>query len=86
MATFQEVFTAFINWFPQNAGWMLIIGAAMAFTWMGYETKRKKAFFKRNFKKEDWEEVEVSKFLKVLSFLGLGLGVLFIWAAAVAGR
>lgn len=81
--TFQEVFTAFINWFPRNAGWMLIIGAAMAFTWMGYETKRKQAFFKRKFKKEDWEEVEVSKFLKVLSYAGLVLGVLFIWAAAV---
>ena len=83
--TFQDVFLAFINWFPRNAGWMLIIGGVMAITWMGYETKRKQAFFKRRFKKEDWEEVEVSKFLKVLSFLGLALGVLFIWAAAVAG-
>jgi hypothetical protein len=83
MATFQEVFTAFINWFPKNAGWMLIIAGAMAITWMGYETKRKQAFFKKRFKKEDWEEVEVSNFLKVLSYLGLVLGILFIWAAVV---
>ncbi|MBN2155661.1 MAG: hypothetical protein JW776_06440 [Candidatus Lokiarchaeota archaeon] len=83
MATFQEVFFAIINWFPRNAGWMLIIGGVMAITWMGYETKRKQAFFKKRFKKEDWEEVEVSKFLKVLSFAGLALGILFIWAAAV---
>jgi hypothetical protein len=83
MATLGQVFTAIINWFPKNAGWMLLISAAMAFTWMGYETKRKQAFFKRNFKKEDWEEVEVSKFLKVLSYLGLVLGVILIWAAAV---
>lgn len=81
--TFRDVFTAIINWFPRNAGWMLIIGGIMAITWMGYETKRKQAFFKRNFKKEDWEEVEVSKFLKVLSYLGLVLGVVLIWAAAV---
>ncbi|MHA1110518.1 MAG: hypothetical protein ACTSRE_05410 [Promethearchaeota archaeon] len=82
--TFQEVFTAIINWFPENAGWMLIFGGIMAITWMGYETKRKQAFFKRNFKKEDWEEVEVSKFLKVLSYLGLVLGIILIWAAAVS--
>jgi len=81
--TFQEVFLAIINWFPKNAGWMLIIGGAMAITWMGYETKRKQAFFKKRFKKEDWEEIEVSKFLKVLSFLGLALGVILIWASAV---
>lgn len=43
----------------------------------------KKPFFKKRFKKEDWEEVEVSKFLKVLSYAGLVLGVIFIWAAAV---
>jgi len=82
--TFQEVFTAIINWFPRNAGWMLLMGGVMAITWMGYETKRKQAFFKRKFKKEDWEEVEVSNFLKVLSYLGLVLGVILIWAAAVS--
>lgn len=82
--TFQEVFTAIINWFPENAGWMLIFGGIMAITWMGYETKRKQAFFKRHFKKEDWEETEVSTFLKVLSYLGLVLGVVLIWASAVS--
>jgi hypothetical protein len=82
--TFKEVFTAIINWFPENAGWMLIMGGIMAITWMGYETKRKQAFFKKHFKKEDWEEVEVSKFLKVLSYVGLLLGVILIWASAIS--
>ena len=53
----------------------------MAITWLGFERKRKKGFIR--FKTEEWEETDVTKFLKIISFLGIFLGILMVWAAVV---
>lgn len=70
-----------MNWFPQSAAWLLIVAGLMALTWLGYERKRKMGFIRS--KKEDWEETEVSKFLRGLSYLGILIGILLIWAAVI---
>jgi len=70
-----------INWFPQSAAWLLIFAGFVALTWLGYERKRKQGFFK--IKKEEWETTDVSKFLRVLSYFGIALGIIMVWAAIV---
>ncbi len=74
----------FFNWFPNNAGWMLFFGGLIALTWVFYERKRKKGFVR--FEKEDWDITDVSTFLRIISILGIFLGVLMIWAAVVGIR
>jgi len=74
-------FEQFLGWFPRSAAWLLIMGGALALTWLGYERKRRGGFIR--FKNEDWEQTDVSKVLRVISYLGLVLGVLMIWAALV---
>lgn len=78
---FQGTISDFFNWFPRSAAWLLIMGGALALTWLGYERKRRGGFIR--FKNEDWEQTDVSKFLRGISYFGLVLGVLMIWAAVV---
>jgi hypothetical protein len=70
-----------INWFPRSAAWLLIIGGLLAVTWLGYERKRKKGFIR--IKTEDWEETEVSKILRIISYSGILLGIIMVWASIV---
>ncbi|MHA1819877.1 MAG: hypothetical protein ACTSU2_16135 [Promethearchaeota archaeon] len=77
----EELWQRILNWFPRSAAWMLIIGGFVALTWLGYERKRKKGFIR--IKTEDWEETEVTKFLRVLSYTGIFLGIIIIWAAII---
>ncbi|MHA1728605.1 MAG: hypothetical protein ACTSWY_07715 [Promethearchaeota archaeon] len=77
----ETAIEAFLNWFPRSAGWMLFFGGILALTWLGYERKRKKGFL--HIEREDWQITEVSKFLRALSYIGLVLGVLMIWAAVI---
>ncbi len=68
------------DWFPQSAAWLLIFVGLVALTWMGYERKRKGGFVR--IKKEEWErEVTVTKVLRILSYVGIFVGVLTVWAA-----
>jgi len=70
-----------LNWFENSAAWLLIFGGLMALTWLGYERKRKKGFIRT--KTEEWEETEVTKFLRGMSYLGILLGIIMIWSAVV---
>ncbi len=71
---------AFWDWFPQSAAWLLIFVGLVAITWMGYERKRKGGFVR--VQKEDWErDVTPSKVLKILSYFGIFVGVIVVWAA-----
>ncbi|MBD3352278.1 MAG: hypothetical protein GF364_12395 [Candidatus Lokiarchaeota archaeon] len=77
----ESLWESILNWFPESAAWLLIFGGLIAITWLGYERKRKKGFIR--IKTEDWEETDVSKFLRILSYLGIALGVIMIWSAVV---
>ncbi len=74
------IMASFWDWFPSSAAWLLIFVGLVALTWMGYERKRKGGFVR--IQKEEWErEVTVTKFLRVLSYVGIFIGVITVWAA-----
>ncbi len=71
---------AFWDWFPESAAWLLIFVGLVALTWMGYERKRKGGFVR--IEKEEWQrDVKVTKFLRILSYFGIFVGVIVVWAA-----
>ncbi|MHA1392096.1 MAG: hypothetical protein ACTSRZ_01230 [Promethearchaeota archaeon] len=77
----QSFWENILNWFQNSAAWLLIFGGLMALTWLGYERKRKKGFIR--IKTEDWEETDVTKFLRAMSYIGIILGIIMIWSAVV---
>jgi len=78
----ESIWEGILDWFPKSGAWLLIFVGLVAITWMGYERKRKGGFVR--IQKEEWErEVNVTKFLKGLSFVGIVIGVLAVWAAFV---
>ncbi|MFX1497410.1 MAG: hypothetical protein ACFFBH_07780 [Promethearchaeota archaeon] len=71
---------AFFEWVGQSAGVMVFISGFIALTWFGYERKRRGSFTKR--KLEEGKKFDTTKFLRVLSYLGLAVGIMDIWAGA----
>ncbi len=74
----------FFNWVAESAGVMVFISAFIALTWLGYERKRRGSFTRR--KASEGEEVKkfnLPRFLKILSYLGIAVGILDIWAGAM---
>ena len=71
---------AFFDWVAHSAGIMVILVGLIAITWFGYERKRRGSFLK---KKVDDSEYNITKFLRVLSYLGLVLGIFCIWSGAM---
>lgn len=71
---------AFFEWVGQSAGVMVFISGFITLTWFGYEGKRRGSFTKR--KIDEGSTVDISKFLRVLSYLGLAVGIMDIWAGA----
>ncbi|TFG21997.1 MAG: hypothetical protein EU533_04775 [Promethearchaeota archaeon] len=79
-----EIFLAFLDWVAQSAGVMVFISAFVALTWLGYERKRRGSFTRRKAREEGEEKkFDVSRFLRVLSYLGIVVGILDIWAGAM---
>lgn len=77
---YWEIIRGFFDWVGESAAIMMVLSGVMAITWLGYERKRRGSFTKR---KVDADFV-VTKFLRVLSYLGLILGVLVVWSGAVS--
>ena len=74
----------FFNWVAQSAGVMVFISAFIALTWLGYERKRRGSFTRKKASEEgEDKKFDLSKFLKVLSYLGIVVGILNIWAGAM---
>jgi hypothetical protein len=71
----------FFNWVAESAGKFVLITGFIALTWLGFERKRRGSFLKR--KTEEDKKFDITKFLRVLSYLGLIVGILDIWAGAV---
>jgi hypothetical protein len=57
---------------------MVFITGFIALTWLGYERKRRGSFTKRKVEKEN--DFDLSKFLRILSYAGVIVGILDIWA------
>jgi hypothetical protein len=66
----------FYDLFADSAAWMLIFCGWMAIVWLVYEGSRKGGFLRSI--REEWEMDEVSKVLRVIIILGIGLGVLIV--------
>ncbi len=68
----------FFEWVANSAGVMVFITGFIALTWLGYERKRRGSFTKR--KAEEGKSFDITKFLRILSYLGVIVGILDIWA------
>jgi len=68
----------FFEWVANSAGVMVFITGFIALTWLGYERKRRGSFTKRKVEKENG--FDLSKFLRILSYAGVIVGILDIWA------
>ena len=74
----------FFNWVAQSAGVMVFISAFIALTWLGYERKRRGSFTRRKSSEEgEDKKFDLSRFLKILSYLGIVVGILDVWAGAM---
>ena len=73
--------SAFFAWVSESAGIFVLISGVIALTWVGFESKRRGSFFKR---KSDSEKTStISKFLRIISYSGVIVGILCIWAGAM---
>ena len=73
--------SAFFTWVSESAGIFVLITGVIALTWLGFEGKRRGSFFKR--KSDDDKKSTISKFLRFLSYFGVIVGILDIWAGAM---
>ena len=79
-----EIFLAFLDWVAQSAGVMVFISTFIALTWLGYERKRRGSFTRRKASEGGEEKkFDISRFLRVLSYLGIIVGILDIWAGSM---
>ncbi len=77
---YWEIIRVFFDWVGESAAIMMVLSGVMAITWLGYERKRRGSFTKR---KVDME-FAVTKFLRVMSYLGLVLGIFVVWSGAMS--
>jgi len=71
----------FFDWVAASAGVMVFISGFIALTWLGFERKRRGSFTKR--KAEEGKTSGITKFLRFLSYFGVIVGILDIWAGAM---
>ena len=72
---------AFLTWVSESAGIFVLISGVIALTWLGFERNRRGSFFKR---KSDSEKSSViPKLLRLISYSGVIVGILNIWAGAM---
>ena len=74
---YWDLIKIFFDWVGQSAGIMVLLAGLLAITWLGYERKRRKSFTKKDV---DEYEFDTTKFLRVLSYLGLILGIFCLWS------
>jgi magnesium-transporting ATPase (P-type) len=75
--------TSLWDWFPKSSGWLILMIGLIAITWMGYERKRQGGFIAPT--KEGWQrEVDLPSVLRGLSYIGIVVGAISIWAGFVS--
>jgi hypothetical protein len=67
------------EWIAHSQSIMVILSGMMCLVWIGYEVNRRGSILKR---KTDDFEFDITKFLRGLSYLGIILGIICIWAGA----
>jgi len=72
---------AFLTWVSQSAGIFVLISGVIALTWLGFERKRRGSFFKR--KSDSEKSSVVSILLRLISYSGVIVGILDVWAGAM---
>ena len=77
---YWEIIKGFFDWVGESAAIMMVLSGAMAITWLGYERKRRGSFTKRKVE----AVFDVTKFLRVISYLGLILGIFVIWSGVIS--
>lgn len=77
-AEYWSYIQIFFEWVANSAGVMVFITGFIALTWLGYERKRRGSFTKRKVEKEGG--FDITKFLRILSYTGVLVGIMNIWA------
>ncbi len=71
---------AFFTWVSESAGIFVLISGVIALSWLGFERKRRGSFFR----KSGGEQTSVvSTLLRIISYFGVVVGILNIWAGAM---
>ncbi|MHA1106462.1 MAG: hypothetical protein ACTSPN_12210 [Promethearchaeota archaeon] len=79
-----DIFLGFLDWVAQSAGVMVFISAFIALTWLGFERKRRGSFTRRKASEEgEDKKFDISRFLKILSYFGIVVGILDVWAGTM---
>jgi len=77
--------SGFFNWVSESAGIFVLISGIVALSWLGFERKRRGSFLKR--KSDEEKESILSKslriVLRIISYAGVIVGILDIWAGAM---
>lgn len=75
----------FFTWVSESAGIFVLISGIVALSWLVFESKRRGSFFKR--KSDSDKSSTLSKFLRIalriISYSGVIIGILNIWAGAM---
>jgi len=72
---------AFFTWVSESAGIFVLISGVIALSWLGFERKRRGSFFGR--KSAGEKTSVVSTLLRIISYFGVVVGILNIWAGAM---
>jgi len=75
--------SGFLTWVSESAGIFVIISGVIALSWLGFERKRRGSFFKRKSESESAISKSLRIILKIISYSGVIVGILNIWAGAM---
>lgn len=73
----------FLTWVSESAGIFVLISGVIAFTWLGFERKRRGSFFKRKSESESTISKSFRVILRIISYSGVIVGILNVWAGAM---
>ena len=77
---YWDIIRSFFDWVGESAAIMMVLSGVMAITWLGYERKRRGSFTKRKVE----ADFAVTTFLRIMSYLGLILGIFVVWSGAMS--
>lgn len=80
---YWDVIRGFFSWVAESAAIMMVLSGLMAITWLGFERKRRGSFTKRKVEKVFDVTKFLRVFLRVMSYLGLVLGIFVVWSGAI---
>lgn len=75
--------STFFTWVSESAGIFVLISGVIALSWLGFERKRRGSFFKRKSDSESTISKSLRVTLRIISYSGVIIGILDIWAGAM---